>query len=145
MCVPNAPFAYPGPSVKRTLARCVLDTAEEQNYAENKCGGCHLRQPAIGSRSHLDARESGLQSQESACTGQGLLWSRSAFAGELGHPAAQAAGLYILGLPADSALKLEEEVRHDKFLVMAIGTSDEVSLAKKILQSINRDRSQRDV
>ncbi len=55
------------------------------------------------------------------------------------------AGLYILGLPADSALKLEEEVRHDKFLVMAIGTSDEVSLAKKILQSINRDRSQRDV
>ncbi len=47
------------------------------------------------------------------------------------------AGLYILGVPIETALRFEEEVHHNKFLVMAIGTTDEVVLVKEILQSIN--------
>lgn len=47
------------------------------------------------------------------------------------------AAMYILGISASRALGYEEDVRNEKFLVIANGTAEEVTLARKTLQSVN--------
>jgi hypothetical protein len=46
------------------------------------------------------------------------------------------AGLYSIGIPRDSVLRYESELKASKFLVVAHGTSEDVNRAKDILGSI---------
>ncbi|MGD0463900.1 MAG: general stress protein [Tepidisphaeraceae bacterium] len=51
----------------------------------------------------------------------------------VGALSALGAGLYSIGIPKDSVLKYETAVKSGKFLLIAHGTPDEVSRAKKLL------------
>lgn len=59
-----------------------------------------------------------------------------------GRLSALSAALYILGIPVKKALKFEEDVQRNKFLVIANGTTDEISLAKRVFRSVNGAQSQ---
>jgi hypothetical protein len=62
------------------------------------------------------------------------------FVGALGEGAviggltALGAGLYSIGIPRDSILKYETALKADQFVVVAHGTLDDVSAAKRILE-----------
>ncbi len=49
------------------------------------------------------------------------------------------AAMYMLGIPRSKALKFQEDLQNDNFLVIANGTADEVALATRIFHSINGD------
>lgn len=49
--------------------------------------------------------------------------------------------LASIGIPKDSILKYEDEIRADKFVVVAHGTPEEVGKAKTILESAGATRS----
>ncbi len=51
------------------------------------------------------------------------------------------AALYILGIPTRNARGLEEDVQNNMFLVVAHGTTGEISLARKILGLVNGSMS----
>jgi uncharacterized membrane protein len=51
----------------------------------------------------------------------------------VGGLSALGAGLYSIGIPKDSILKYETAVKSGKFVLVAHGTADEVSRAKKLL------------
>ena len=55
----------------------------------------------------------------------------------VGGFSALGAALYSLGIPKDSVLKYEADVKADGFVVMAHGDAEEMALAKKILQQGN--------
>jgi hypothetical protein len=50
------------------------------------------------------------------------------------------AALYSIGIPKDSILQYETELKADSFLVMARGTPEEIARAKEILHGINPSR-----
>jgi hypothetical protein len=50
------------------------------------------------------------------------------------------AALYSIGIPKDSILQYETELKADSFLVMARGTPEEIARAKEILHAINPSR-----
>ena len=52
----------------------------------------------------------------------------------VGGLSALGAGLYSIGIPKDSVVKYEAALKADKFLVLAHGTSDEVTKDRDILQ-----------
>jgi uncharacterized membrane protein len=53
----------------------------------------------------------------------------------VGGLSAIGAGLYGLGIPKDSILKYETALKTDKFVLVAHGSLDEITRAKKILNS----------
>ena len=53
----------------------------------------------------------------------------------VGGLSALGAGLYSIGIPKDSVVKYETALKADKFLVLAHGTSEEVSNARNIMQT----------
>jgi hypothetical protein len=53
----------------------------------------------------------------------------------VGGLAAVGAGLYSIGIPKDSILRYETALKADQFVVVAHGTTDEVSTAKRILEN----------
>lgn len=53
----------------------------------------------------------------------------------LGGVSALGAGLYAIGIPKDSVLKYETAIKGDKFLVLAHGTTDEVTRATDIIRA----------
>lgn len=53
----------------------------------------------------------------------------------VGGLSALGAGLYSVGIPKDSVLKYEMDVKAGKFLLIAHGTEEEVKKAKNILQT----------
>ena len=58
----------------------------------------------------------------------------------VGGMSAFGAALFSIGIPKDSVLQYEAAVKADNFLVMAHGTSEEVSRAKAILVAANPTR-----
>lgn len=52
----------------------------------------------------------------------------------VGGLTALGAGLYGIGIPKDSILKYETALKADRFVVVAHGTADDVSTAKRILE-----------
>jgi uncharacterized membrane protein len=58
----------------------------------------------------------------------------------VGGLSAIGAALYSIGIPKDSILQYETDVKADRFLVMAHGTPEEILRAKDILRSINPER-----
>jgi len=55
----------------------------------------------------------------------------------VGGLSALGAGLYSIGIPKDSIVRYETEVKTGKFLLMAHGTAGEVAKAKEILKTTN--------
>jgi uncharacterized membrane protein len=53
----------------------------------------------------------------------------------VGGLSAVGAGLYSIGIPKDSVLKYESELKADKFILLAHGTAAEVSKAQNIMQT----------
>src|ERR1700733_3021495 len=53
----------------------------------------------------------------------------------VGGLSAIGAGLYGMGIPKDSVLQYEVELKTDKYLLMVHGTASEVEKAKEIIQS----------
>lgn len=53
----------------------------------------------------------------------------------VGGLSALGAGIYSIGIPKDSIVEYETALKSDKFLLMAHGTTDEVSKARDILQT----------
>jgi len=53
----------------------------------------------------------------------------------VGGLSALGAGLYSIGIPKDSIVEYETALKSDKFLVMALGTADEVATATRILET----------
>ena len=51
----------------------------------------------------------------------------------VGRLSALAAGLVSLGVPKESALKYEAEIKADKFVLVAHGTAEELERARVIL------------
>ena len=66
-----------------------------------------------------------------------VAWIVAALEGAVvvGGLSALGAGLYSIGIPKDSVVKYESALKADKFLLLAHGTSEEVSNARDILQS----------
>jgi hypothetical protein len=60
----------------------------------------------------------------------------------VGGLSALGAGLYSIGIPKDSIITYETAVRSDKFLVIAHGTSNEVTHAQQILSSTSSSDTQ---
>ena len=58
----------------------------------------------------------------------------------VGGLSALGAALYSIGIPKDSVIQYEEDMKVDKFLVMAHGSDAEVARAKKILSTANPAR-----
>jgi hypothetical protein len=58
----------------------------------------------------------------------------------VGGLSALGAALYSVGIPKDSVIQYETAVKADSFLVMAHGTSDEITRAKAILGAANPSR-----
>jgi hypothetical protein len=58
----------------------------------------------------------------------------------LGGLGALGAALYSIGIPKDSVLQYEADLKADDFLVMAHGTAAEVARAKAILGTANATR-----
>jgi len=52
----------------------------------------------------------------------------------VGGVSALGAGLYSIGIPKESVLKYETEIKSGKFLLIAHGTGEEVSKAKNIIE-----------
>jgi len=68
----------------------------------------------------------------------------------VGGLTALGAGLYSIGIPKDSILKYETALKADQFVVVAHGTLDEVTAAKRILDgtgavSVDEHRASDDV
>ena len=61
----------------------------------------------------------------------------------VGGLSAIGAALYSIGIPKDSVVQYEEELKADKFLVMARGTAAEMHRAKELLSSANSSRADR--
>jgi hypothetical protein len=57
----------------------------------------------------------------------------------VGGMSAIGAGLYSLGIPKDSILKYETALKTDKFVLIAHGSTDEISHAKVILHRIDSE------
>src|SRR5580693_783986 len=55
----------------------------------------------------------------------------------VGGLSAVAAGLVSLGIPKDSAVKYEAEIRADKFVMLVHGTAEELERARAILAAIS--------
>lgn len=66
-----------------------------------------------------------------------VTWIVGALEGAIvvGGVSALGAGLYSIGIPKDSVLKYETAIKGDKFLVLAHGTTDEVSRATDIIRT----------
>src|SRR5437899_1476253 len=60
-------------------------------------------------------------------------------AAALGGLSAIGAGLFSIGIPKDSVLKYESELKADKFLLVAHGDVGELAQAKQILQTTRPD------
>jgi hypothetical protein len=58
----------------------------------------------------------------------------------VGGLSALGAALYGIGIPKDSVIRYEADMKADRFLVMAHGTDAEVERAKKILASASPSR-----
>jgi hypothetical protein len=58
----------------------------------------------------------------------------------VGGVAALAAALYSIGVPKDSVLQYETDLKADQFLVMARGMAEEIARAKTILGATNPSR-----
>jgi len=58
----------------------------------------------------------------------------------VGGLSALGAALYGIGIPKDSVISYEADMKVDRFLVMAHGTDNEVARAKKILGSLSPTR-----
>ena len=58
----------------------------------------------------------------------------------IGGLSALGAALYSIGVPKDSVIHYESAVKADSFLVMTHGASEEVALAKAILESVSPTR-----
>jgi len=58
----------------------------------------------------------------------------------VGGLSALGAGLYSIGIPKDSIMQYEAALKSDKFLVIAHGTTDEVSRAKDILETTGAEK-----
>jgi hypothetical protein len=58
----------------------------------------------------------------------------------VGGVTAIGAALYSIGIPKDSVVQYEAELKADGFLVMARGSPDEIARARKVLSSINPSR-----
>jgi hypothetical protein len=58
----------------------------------------------------------------------------------VGGLSALGAALYGIGIPKDSVIKYEADMKVDRFLVMAHGTDEEVERARKILSAANPTR-----
>ena len=73
-----------------------------------------------------------------------VTWIIGALEGALvvGGLSALGAGLYSIGIPKDSILKYETAIKSDKFLVVAHGTSDEVTRARQILSNTSSSETQ---
>jgi hypothetical protein len=52
----------------------------------------------------------------------------------IGGLTALGAGLYSIGIPKDSILKYETALKADQFVVVAHGSMDDVTTAKRILE-----------
>jgi hypothetical protein len=55
----------------------------------------------------------------------------------VGGLSALGAALYGIGIPKDSVIKYEADMKVDRFLVMAHGTNEEVERGKQILSAAN--------
>jgi len=55
----------------------------------------------------------------------------------VGGLSALGAALYGIGIPKDSVIKYEADMKVDRFLVMAHGTDEEIERARKILHALN--------
>jgi len=60
----------------------------------------------------------------------------------VGGLSALGAGLYSLGIPKDSILQYETALKTDKFLLIAHGSTDEITRAKEILNRTNPETMQ---
>jgi hypothetical protein len=58
----------------------------------------------------------------------------------VGGLSALGAALYGIGIPKNSVIQYEEDMKADRFLVMAHGTDEEVERARKILSALNPSR-----
>jgi heat induced stress protein YflT len=58
----------------------------------------------------------------------------------VGGLSALGAALYSIGIPKDSVIKYEADVKADDFLVMAHGAAEDVARAKVILSAVNPSR-----
>jgi hypothetical protein len=58
----------------------------------------------------------------------------------VGGLSALGAALYSIGVPKDSVIKYEADLKADRFLVMAQGTADEAARARAILGTSNPSR-----
>jgi hypothetical protein len=58
----------------------------------------------------------------------------------VGGLSALGAALYSMGIPKDSVIQYETDVKDDGFLVMARGTAEEIARAKAILDTANPSR-----
>ncbi|MGD0562864.1 MAG: general stress protein [Roseiarcus sp.] len=58
----------------------------------------------------------------------------------VGGAAALAAALYSIGVPKDSVIQYESDIKADGFLVMARGAAEEVARAKAVLGATNPSR-----
>ncbi len=58
----------------------------------------------------------------------------------VGGLSALGAALYGIGIPKNSIIQYEEDMKADRFLVMAHGTDEEVERARKILTALNPSR-----
>jgi len=50
------------------------------------------------------------------------------------------AALYSIGIPKDSVIDYEAALKSDRFLVMALGPTEEVARARAILKTLNPSR-----
>jgi hypothetical protein len=57
----------------------------------------------------------------------------------VGGLSALGAGLYSIGIPEDSVVEYETALKADKFLVLAHGTTEEVSKARDIMQTTHAE------
>jgi hypothetical protein len=66
-----------------------------------------------------------------------IAWIVGALEGALvvGGLSALGAALYSIGIPKDSILEYEQDIRADKFVVVAHGTAEEVEKARAILET----------
>jgi len=72
-----------------------------------------------------------------AVAGPLVSWIVGALEGAVvvGGISALGAGLFSIGIPKDSIVKYETAIKSDQFLVVAHGTADEASRARKILET----------
>jgi uncharacterized membrane protein len=73
-----------------------------------------------------------------------VVWIVGALEGAvvMGGLSALGAGLFSIGIPKDSILKYETALKSDKFLLIAHGTSDEVTRARQVLANTSSSQTQ---